>query len=373
MRLLDPNTIYEKLTKYDFNVMFISIIITIIGLFNIYSATNTASITGTAGLFAHQLIFIGIGLVLMTFFIIVDYRRFEKTIYIAYAINLILLIAVLLVGRSASGAKRWLSLGPISLQPSEFMKITVVLTLARYFSNDINFEGYTLRDLLVPTMIVGIPAGLIIIEPDLGSGLLLLLVAFSIFLFVKVNWRSLLIVAMVGSISLPIVYNFVLKDYQRKRVMTFLDPTLDPKGAGYNSLQSRIAVGSGQLIGKGHMKGTQTQLNFLPEHHTDFIYSVLAEEHGFLGSVFLVILYVLLFMAGIRVGSQAGDRLGVLIVMGCTAVIFWHAFVNIGMVIGIMPVVGVTLPFMSYGGTSIIVNFILIGLIQGIAVRRFMF
>ena len=373
MRLLDMTTIYEKLTKYDFNVVFASIIITIVGLFNIYSATNTASVTGTAGLFSHQLIFIGIGLIFMTFFIVIDYRRLGKSIYIAYAINILLLLAVLAIGRSASGARRWLAFGPLSLQPSEFMKITGVLTLARYFSNDMNFDGYTLRDLLVPTAIIAIPAGLIVIEPDLGSGLLLMMVAFSIFLFVKVQWRSLVILALVGSISLPIIYNFVLKDYQRNRVLTFLDPARDPKGSGYNSIQSRIAVGSGQLIGKGHMKGTQTQLNFLPEHHTDFIYSVLAEEHGFIGSVFLVILYALLFISGIRVGSRAGDRLGALIAVGCTAVIFWHAFVNIGMVIGIMPVVGVTLPFMSYGGTSIIVNFTLIGLIQGIAIRRYMF
>ena len=291
MRLFDMTTIYEKLTKYDFNVVFISIIITIVGLFNIYSATNTASVTGTAGLFSHQLIFIAIGLVFMTFFIVIDYRRLGKSIYIAYAVNILLLLAVLAIGRSASGARRWLAFGPLSLQPSEFMKITGVLTLARYFSNDMNFDGYTLRDLLVPTAIIAIPAGLIVIEPDLGSGLLLMMVAFSIFLFVKVQWRSLVILALVGSISLPIIYNFVLKDYQRNRVLTFLDPARDPKGSGYNSIQSRIAVGSGQLIGKGHMKGTQTQLNFLPEHHTDFIYSVLAEEHGFIGSVFLAVSY----------------------------------------------------------------------------------
>lgn len=370
---IDFTKISEKLTKYDFSVVFISVIITSVGLFNIYSATNTASLTGTHGLFLRQLLFIGIGLVFMFFFIVIDYRRLGKSIYIAYAVNILLLIAVLVIGRSSYGARRWLAFGPISMQPSEFMKIIMVFTLAKYFSNDINFEGYTLRDLLVPSLMVGVPAGLIIIEPDLGSGLLLLMVCFSLFLFVKINWRSLLILAIVGSVSLPIIYNFVLKDYQRKRVITFIDPARDPKGSGYNSIQSRIAVGSGQLLGKGHMKGTQTQLNFLPEHHTDFIFSVLAEEHGFIGSIFLLILYVLLFAAGIRISSRAGDRFGALIAMGCTSIIFWHAFVNMGMVIGIMPVVGVTLPFMSYGGTSIIVNFTLIGIIQGIAIRRYMF
>jgi rod shape determining protein RodA len=367
------SNLYDKLTKYNFSIVVIGVVITVIGLFNLYSATNTASYTGTQGLFTHQLIYAGMGIILMSVFMIIDYRRLGSSIYTMYVINILLLVLVLFVGRSAYGSRRWISLGFFNMQPSELMKLTLVMTLARYFSNDVNLDGYTLRDLLVPTLMVALPAGLIIIQPDLGSGLILLAVAFTMFLFVKINFKSLLILFFVTAVSLPLIYNFALKDYQRKRVITFLDPSLDPKGSGYNSIQSRIAVGSGMLTGKGFMKGTQTQLNFLPEHHTDFIFSVFAEEHGFLGSIFLVALYVMLFLSGIRIAVRSGNRLGVLMAVGCLAIFFWHSFVNIGMVLGLMPVVGVTLPFMSYGGTSLIVGFMLLGVLQGIALRRYMF
>jgi rod shape determining protein RodA len=367
------SNLYDKLTKYNFSIVVIGVVITVIGLFNLYSATNTASYTGTQGLFTHQLIYAGMGIILMSVFMIIDYRRLGSSIYTMYVINILLLVLVLFVGRSAYGSRRWISLGFFNMQPSELMKLTLVMALARYFSNDVNLDGYTLRDLLVPTLMVALPAGLIIIQPDLGSGLILLAVAFTMFLFVKINFKSLLILFFVTAVSLPLVYNFALKDYQKKRVITFLDPSLDPKGSGYNSIQSRIAVGSGMLTGKGFMKGTQTQLNFLPEHHTDFIFSVFAEEHGFLGSIFLVALYVMLFLSGIRIAVRSGNRLGVLMAVGCLAIFFWHSFVNIGMVLGLMPVVGVTLPFMSYGGTSLIVGFMLLGVLQGIALRRYMF
>jgi len=360
------NNIYEKMTKYDFSVIIIAVIISIMGLINIYSATNK-------GFFGHQLILVGVGMALMIVFTIVDYRKMGRIVYIAYALNVLLLVVVLVLGRTAMGATRWLSISFLNIQPSELMKITMMLALAKYFNDDINVRGYTLRELLVPALMVAAPVGLVVIQPDLGTTLLLIIAAFSMFLFVKIRIQSVIILAVVAIITLPVVYNFALKDYQKKRVITFLNPELDPKGAGYNSLQSKIAVGSGRFTGKGFQKGSQTQLNFLPEHHTDFIFSVLAEEHGFLGTFFLVLLYTILLISGVRIASRAGDKMGVLIGVGCTAIIFWHVFINIGMVIGIMPIVGITLPFMSYGGTSIVVNFIMIGLLQSIAIRRFMF
>lgn len=360
------SNIYEKLTKYDFSVVFISIIVSIIGLLNIYSSSNK-------GYFSHQLIFVAIGLASMIIFTILDYRKMGRAVYVVYALNVVLLLLVIGMGHSAMGATRWLSFGFLNLQPSELMKVTLTLALAKFFNDDINVRGYSLRQLVIPTIMVLLPVGLIAIQPDLGSALLLVAASFSVFLFVKIRMQSIVILAVVASIALPLGYNVALKDYQRKRVLTFLNPELDPKGAGYNSVQSKVAVGSGRLIGKGFMKGSQTQLNFLPEHHTDFIFSVLAEEHGFLGGLFLVILYAILFISGVRIASRAGDKMGVLVAVGCTAVLFWQVFINIGMVIGIMPIVGITLPFMSYGGTSIVVNFILIGLLQSIAIRRFMF
>ena len=360
----------EKIVKYDFSVVFLSLIITIIGLFNVYSATI---VTEGPDFFKRQLISAIIGVVFMVIFAFVDYRKLGRSVYVIYAINILLLMLVLVIGRSAMGAKRWISIGFLSLQPSELMKISIMLVLARFFSNDSNVEGYSLRELLVPAIIVAVPAMLVIIQPDLGSGMMLLIAAFSVFLFVKIRAKSLILLAIVGMIALPIVYNFVLKDYQRKRVVTFLDPASDPKGAGYNSIQSKIAVGSGRFSGKGYMKGTQSQLNFLPEHHTDFIFSVFSEEHGFVGSFILLVLYSLLFLSGFKIASRADDKLGVVLAVGLTAVMFWQALINMGMVIGIMPVVGVTLPFMSYGGTSLVINMIIIGLLQSIAIRRYMF
>lgn len=368
-----PETLLEKITKYDFSVVFLSILLCGIGLFNIYSATSSSIVQGVDGLFARQLISVGIGLAIMIILVMVDYRKFGYLPYILYGISILLLLVVLVMGRSAYGAKRWISFGFINLQPSELAKFSTIFLLAKHFTSDINVEGYSLRDLLWPALMALVPAGLIIIQPDLGSGLLLLISVFSLFLFVKIKKSSIILLVIVASIGAPLTYRFALKDYQRKRVMTFIDPSLDPKGAGYNSLQSKIAVGSGRLTGKGYMKGTQTHLDFLPEHHTDFIFSVLAEEHGFLGSLFLLLLYGLLFFSGVRIASRAGDKMGVLLAVGFTAMLFWQAFINMGMVIGIMPVVGVTLPFMSYGGSSIIMSFAIIGILQSISIRRYMF
>jgi rod shape determining protein RodA len=360
----------EKAVKYDFSVVFISLIITLFGLFNIYSATI---VTEGSAFFNRQLVSVIIGIVLMIVFSFIDYRKLGRSVYIIYGINVLLLLVVLIIGRSALGARRWLSFGFINLQPSELMKISLMLVLARYFSNDSNVEGYTLRELLVPAAMAVIPAGLVIVQPDLGSGMMLLVAAFSVFLFTKIRTQSLIILGIVAMIALPLVYNFALKDYQKQRVVTFIDPASDPKGSGYNSIQSKIAVGSGRFTGKGYMKGTQSQLNFLPEHHTDFIFSVFSEEHGFIGSFILLILYSLLFISGFRIAARADDKFGVILAVGLTAVIFWQALINMGMVIGIMPVVGITLPFMSYGGTSMVINMIIIGFLQSIAIRRYMF
>ena len=368
-----PETLYEKITKYDFSIVFISLILCGVGLFNIYSATGTSTVEGVKGLFSRQLISVAVGIALMIFFVMIDYRKLGYLPYILYGVSILLLVVVLVLGRSAYGARRWISIGFLNLQPSELAKFSTILALARYFTYDINVEGYSLRDLLIPTLIAVVPAGLIVIQPDLGSGLLLLIAVFSLFAFLKIRRSSLIIVAVVASIAVPVVYNFALKDYQRKRVLTFINPELDPRGAGYNSLQSKIAVGSGRLTGKGYMKGTQTHLNFLPEHHTDFIFSVLAEEHGFIGSVVLLLLYALLFVSGVRIASKAGDKMGVLVAVGFTAMLFWQTFINIGMVTGIMPIVGVTLPFMSYGGSSVIMTFAVVGMLQSISIRRYMF
>lgn len=366
------NKLVEKAIKYDYWIILITLIISAIGLANLYSVSYSAKQSLNV-IFYKQVIYVCVGVALVFAFSYLDYRKLDSFIYLAYVINLILLILVLFIGTSASGAKRWLSLGVVNVQPSEIMKVTLALTLAKYFSKEKNIDGYSLKSLFIPFLIAFVPALLVIAEPDLGTGLIILTIAFIIFLFVKIKKSSLIALILTGAIALPLVYSFVLKDYQKKRVLTFVDPSSDPKGAGYNILQSKIAVGSGRLTGKGFTKGTQSQLKFLPEHHTDFIFSVFAEEHGFLGTSVLLILYALLFFFGVRISSRTEDKFGAILAIGLISILFLHSFINIGMILGIMPVVGVTLPFMSYGGTSIIVSFLIVGIIQSISIKKFMF
>lgn len=367
------SSFYEKVTKYDLSLIFISLFLVVLGIINLNSATTTSTIVGVPRLFKMQIMYIVIGFIIMLIVTFVDYRRYERFIYPFYLFNIFLLIVVLVVGKKISGSSRWISLGFMNFQPSELMKISIILTFAKFFNYDSQVGSYSLKDLLIPFTMAAVPALLIIVEPDLGSGMVLLLISFSIFLFVRINSKSLIFLVVLALTSAPLAYTFLLKDYQRKRVLTFVDPSSDPRGSGYNSLQSKIAVGSGQIFGKGFKKGTQSQLNFLPEHHTDFIFSVLAEEHGFIGAVLVLLLFTLLMMSGIRIASKAKDKFGVILCVGCTAMLFWHCMVNIGMVIGIMPIVGVALPFFSYGGSSMLVSFLCIGFMQSVAIRRFMF
>ncbi len=319
------------------------------------------------------MMWMGIGFVIMIALTFIDYRILERIVYPIYVIIIILLLLVLAVGSIEHGAQRWLNLGFFKLQPSELMKISIILTLAKYFHEERKLYGYGLKDLFIPLILLGLPMILIVVEPDLGTGLIVGILGFSMFLFVKIKLRSLLIVALLAVISLPLAWQFVLKDYQKERVLTFLNPEKDPRGKGFHALQSRIAVGSGQFWGKGYRKGTQTQLNFLPEQRTDFIFSVFSEEHGFKGGLVLLGLYLWMVSLGLRASRRAKDKFGALLAFGITAFFFWAVFINIGMVIGLLPIVGVPLPFMSYGGSSLLTSMICMGLLINISMRRFMF
>ncbi|MFC2074889.1 rod shape-determining protein RodA [Bdellovibrionota bacterium] len=354
----------------DLGVLFPTIALIVIGAFNLYSATSQ---TAVSKLFVMQLIWIAVGIVAMAVVLILDYRIFERIAYFIYGFMILLLGLVLVVGTSALGAKRWLALGPVHFQPSDPMKIALILALAKYFHNQRRDVAYRLRELVVPFVIIGVPAFLILVEPDLGTTLLLCFIAMAVIMFMKIRWQSLLILVVLALIAIPITWKFVLKDYQKGRIETFLNPASDPKGKGYHSIQSMIAVGSGQLWGKGYRKGTQTQLKFLPEQHTDFIFSVFAEEHGFFGSLVVILLYLALLGFGIRVASRAKEKFGAILGLGCVSILFWHMLINIGMITGIMPVVGVPLPFMSYGGSSLVTSMIAVGLLLNISMRRFIF
>jgi rod shape determining protein RodA len=360
-------------SKYDFSIVWIAFSIITVGVINLYSATHTAGDVRDSEHWRMQITWFGIGTILFIALYLLHYRVLERFAYFAYVANILALIAVLVVGRSILGSKRWLTIGSIGVQPSEFMKIVTVWTLAKYFHDDQQRDSYSLRDLMIPILLVLVPVLLIMGQPDLGTAMVILAVSASMMLFVKIQKR-LLIAVILGIMTLaPLAYQFVLKDYQRQRIVTFLNPQSDPRGAGYNSIQSMIAVGSGQFLGKGYNKGTQSQLNFLPEHHTDFIFSVFSEEHGFVGFIILLGLYILLLATGLKIAYSANDKFGMLFSVGLVCIFFWHIFINMGMTTGILPIVGVPLPFMSYGGSFMLSGMISIAILTNIANKKSMF
>jgi rod shape determining protein RodA len=356
--------------NFDWMLMALVMLICGIGILNLYSAGYNRG-EGTP-LFVKQLYWLAVGLGVLAVTLIYDYRHLEKLSYPLYIISILLLVGVMFGGKMVSGSRRWLALGPITFQPAELAKIAIILVLATYFSQRPRLEALRLKHLIIPGVLVLIPVGLIIKQPDLGSGILVALVAASMILFVGVRWRILLGSALTLVMLSPLIWHF-LKDYQRQRVLTFLDPGRDPLGSGYHILQSMIAVGSGQFWGKGFLEGTQSQLYFLPEQHTDFVFSVFAEEWGFVGSVVLLLLFMGLVFWGLWVARDCKDRFGHLLAVGVTALIFWQVFINLCMVTGFLPVVGIPLPLFSYGGSSLITTLLGVGFLLNIRMRRYLF
>jgi len=261
-------------------------------------------------------------------------------------------------------------MGGFSFQPSELVKLTMILALAKYFDDHRTDRGYRLRELLVPFLIVLVPFLFILKQPDLGTALILVVLFSSIVLFVGIDWKSLVYATAGCVVLIPVGWHF-LKDYQKERIITFFSPERDPLGAGYHIIQSIIAVGSGGILGKGFLKGTQSQLKFLPVQQTDFVFSVFAEEWGFWGGLILIIIFLILISWCLKISFHARDLVGTLISFGIAMLIFWQVFTNIGMVLGILPVVGIPLPFLSYGGSSVVVLLTGMGLLMSISMRRF--
>ncbi|MCB0325342.1 MAG: rod shape-determining protein RodA [Bdellovibrionales bacterium] len=294
--------------------------------------------------------------------------------YPLFVVGTLALFGILVGGVVAGGARRWLDVGGFRVQPSEFMKLGMILALARYCSGErAPRDGYTLARLIPPLIIMAIPVSLIIQQPDLGTSLLYLFVGGSMLLLAGIRTGTLLRLTLFAIVLVIPAWNFMLHDYQRERVLNFLTPERDPLGSGYHAIQSKIAVGSGAVTGKGFLEGTQTQLRFLPEQTTDFIFSVLAEEWGFAGSITAISLYGLLILLLLRVGSRCSDAYSAFVSFGVAALIFWHMIINIGMVIGILPVVGLTLTLMSFGGSSVVTLMAALGIVAGFSMRRFMF
>jgi rod shape determining protein RodA len=358
------------ITNFDWSMLVVAGLIAAIGILNIYSSTYPHEGNQTP-LFLKQIYWLFLGGGLLILVLMFDYRTFIRYAYPFYFFCILLLLGVMFFGRHTSGSQRWLQIGFLSFQPSEFMKLGLILAYTRFFSERETLQGYGLRDLSLPFLLLAIPLFLVFRQPDLGTLVLQVLISISIFLFVGLRLRTWLTLAAGAVAVSPFLWHF-LKDYQKTRLLTFFNPDLDPLRTGYHITQSKIAVGSGTFWGKGFLKGTQNQLHFLPEQHTDFAFSVWAEEWGFLGAFILLFLLLLVIANGVKIAKTSKDQAGAILAFGISAMFFWQTFINIGMVVGIVPVVGVPLPLISYGGTSVITTWVGIGILLSVGMRRFM-
>ncbi len=358
--------------NFDWGFLVVIGLICSLGMGVLYSAVTAGHDgEGIHYLFKRQGVWMGVGFVIMMVSLVIDYRDLNKLNLIFYSICVVLLVCTFMFGHIGGGSRRWLAIGFIRIQPSELMKICLVISLASVYATSASPQGLGFRNLIRPAILCLIPFGLIVNQPDLGTGLLLLLIAGTITLFVKVEKKVMFTLAGAGLAIVPLVWLFGLHDYQRNRILTFLNPDNDPLGAGYHIIQSKIAIGSGMITGKGFLKGTQNALSFLPEQHTDFILSVLAEEWGLAGCGVLLILYVILLFWGLNIAYNCRSMFGSVLAFGITAMIFWQIFINIGMVMGLMPVVGVPLPLVSYGGSAVLTNMVGFGILLNISMRNF--
>lgn len=363
----------NRFSRLDLNFAFVILALNLIGLINLYSATHGLFSKARMDLFWLQIMWLSIGWSIFLAVTLIDYKVFVRGAYFLYGLNLAALVGVMAFGKTSLGATRWLDLGFFRYQPSETMKMVMILLLAKTLAQRTKSSGMGLMELAWPMFLALVPFILTAKQPDLGTASIIMILTASMLIFVGVRKSILIFTAVAGIIAAPIIWNFGLKEYQKNRVLTFLSPGRDPRGTGYNSIQSKIAVGSGKVLGKGFRKGTQSQLEFLPERHTDFIFSVLSEEHGFIGSVTTLGLFLILYLMAIRIAMNARDKFGALIVVGVLAYMFWHVFINMGMVIGILPIVGVPMPLLSYGGTSMLTTMAGLGLISSVAYRRYLF
>ena len=357
------------LQNFDWPLLALILLIAGIGIVNLYSAGYNHTPDRVTPVYVKQGYWLMVGLSVMLVTLTIDYRYLERLAYPLYILSIILLIAVMVGGKTVSGSKRWLGVGPIAFQPSELVKIALILVLARYFHRLSPQGPLPFKDILPPLALILIPAAIIVKQPDLGSAILVILVGGSMILLVGVNWRVLLIGGLALFTAIPATWPF-LKEYQRQRVRTFLNPEQDPLGAGYHIIQSKIAVGSGGLFGKGWLNGTQSHLDFLPERKTDFIFPVFSEEFGFIGSLLLLAIYAAIIIRGLMIALQAQDSYTRLLAGSITLTFFIYVFINIGMVSGLLPVVGIPLPLVSYGGTSMVTLLTGFGILMSIQTHR---
>ena len=355
----------EKWKGFDWSFLFVILMVIGTGLGVLYSIGNG----NCAPLGSHQAMCIVISLCALFVVSFMNLRFFMKYAYVFYAIGLILLIWVAFFGQDAKGAQRWINFGFMRLQPSEIMKITLVLALARYFHGASLDQIRSVKFMIPPALMMGVPVLLILKQPDLGTALMLVFVSFAIFFLVGVQIWKFLLLGIIGALTAPIIW-MCLHDYQKQRVLTFLNSEDDPLGAGYHITQSKITLGSGGFWGKGFMQGTQTRLNFIPEKHTDFIFTVFAEEFGWLGSIIIYGLYAIIIAYGFSIAMKCTNFFGKILTLGLTINFALYLFINMAMVMGLMPVVGVPFPLMSYGGTAMLTLCIGFGLMECTTINK---
>jgi rod shape determining protein RodA len=358
------NRLARFFKNYDWFLFAATVFLCAIGLTILFSTTYDLNVKSEATKQVFNML-IGFGALLI--FSRIDYRMFKSFTGILYILVIVLLLSVQFFGKTALGAQRWIDFGFFQFQPSLLAQLFMAIILAKYFSE--NYEELQhFKTVLKSAVYVGIPTGLVAIQPDLGTAFVFVFMWGVMLLVSNAKRIYLLVAGVTGVAALPVVYS-LLHDYQRQRVLTFLNPTADPQGTGWNVNQAMIAIGSGQLWGRGLGKGTQSQLNFIPEKHTDFIFAAMAEELGFLGVSVVLFLFSILFYRGIKIAILARDFLGTYLAVGIMAMLFVHVFVNVGMNIGLLPVTGIPLPFMSYGGTPVLVDLIAIGILESIYTR----
>ncbi len=358
-------------THFDWGFAAMILGMALLGVLTIYSTNSLAASSFRRSLYLRQATWVGIGIVGLVAACTVSYRTLGRFAYVIFGASVACLVLVLVVGKTGLGAQRWIRLGGFAFQPAEFAKLGLVLFFARYF-DDHRETLHLPRTMLLPAGLTGLCMLLVLKQPDLGTAMLLAFIALSLMLILGLKWRRLVPFIVAGGALTPLLW-MALKDYQRRRVLVFLNPELDPLGAGYHIAQSKIAVGSGGAIGKGWLAASQSQLNFLPLNHTDFIFAVLAEQWGFLGSLVVLLAYFYLIAKGFQIARDCTDLFAALLAAGISAMLATQVLINTAMVLGMMPVVGIPLPLLSYGGSSLLVTMLSLGLLLNIHMRRFMY
>jgi len=356
--------------SFDWTLFLTASALAVIGVINLYSATSVAKAALT-DIYIQQVYWLVLGGILGAVVAVIDYRHYERLGYLLYAVGIVFLILVFILGKDIRGSSRWIAIGSFGFQPSEFMKLFLIIALAKYLHDDPRTEARGLTDLLAPAALTALPTFLVLKQPDLGTALIHLLIFVTICLLTKIRWQTLVGIVVGSAVALPVLWAYVLKDYQKQRVLVFLNPEANILGSGWHAHHARVAIGAGGFRGQGFMQGTQNQFHFLPDQHSDFPFAVFAEDWGFLGCFVLVCLYGFLVLWSIRIAATAKDRFGAVLAIGVGALIFWHALFNLGMVTGLLPVVGVTLPLFSAGGSSVLTIMLGIGLLMNVSMRRF--